>query len=273
MIQERAMLAQLSISQWTARKHDKSVSAEVEKAHSAHNAGRFNKDLVDKALLEPISKLAGQVRDFHYDKTLAWNDSGARLLPSVLFADYSAKIRFFRREFDKLVGEMVTQYPIEVQAARNRLGTMYNPGDYPDPQEIRDRFQIKVEFEPVPSANDFRVNVAKEAADEIRSSITQSVLDRQADAVKSTYKRIHDVVSKVYERLSIEDAIFKDTLIKNVQDLCVVLPAFNLNNDPAITKLHTALMDLTDVRIQDLRVNPRLRRSTADKAQAILNTL
>jgi hypothetical protein len=168
---------------------------------------------------------------------------------------------------------MVTQYPVEVQAARNRLGTMYNPGDYPDPQEIKDRFQIKIEFEPVPNANDFRVDVGQEAADEIRSSITQGVLDRQADAVKSTYKRIHDVVSKVYERLSVEDAIFKDTLIKNVRDLCVVLPAFNLNNDPAITALHTALLDLTDVSIQQLRVDTRLRQRTANKAQAILNTL
>ena len=39
MIQSRAMLANLSISQWTARKYDKSVSSEVEKAHAAHDAG------------------------------------------------------------------------------------------------------------------------------------------------------------------------------------------------------------------------------------------
>ena len=113
MIQNRAMLARLCISQWTARKHDKSVSIEVEKAHAAHDAGRYNKLLVNKTLLDPISKLAGAVRTYHYSQTLPWNDGGDRLLPSSLFMGYTAEIRKYKSEYQALVRSLVAAYPTE----------------------------------------------------------------------------------------------------------------------------------------------------------------
>ena len=42
MIQSKAMLVDLTIRQWTATKHDKAVSAEVETAHAAKDAGRVH---------------------------------------------------------------------------------------------------------------------------------------------------------------------------------------------------------------------------------------
>jgi len=68
-IQNKAMLVTLSISQWTARKQDKSVTAEVETAHGAHDSGKFNKLLVAKELLEPITKLTAKIRESHHFST------------------------------------------------------------------------------------------------------------------------------------------------------------------------------------------------------------
>ena len=272
MIQNRAMLARLSISQWTARKHDKSVSSEIEKAHAAHDAGRFNKLLVNKTLLDPISKHAGTVRQFHYAQTLPWNDGGDRLLPSVLFAGYTTQIRKFKSEFEALVRSLVAAYPAEVQAARNRLGTMYDPADYPEAHELYERFDIAVEFIPVPDAKDFRVDVAKEAADEIRTQITASVNARQAEAVKDCYRRVRDVVSKLYDRLSVENAVFKDSLVSNARDLMAVLPGLNITQDPELVMLHEEINALL-VDPYTLRNDPTARKATADAADAILAKL
>jgi len=272
MIQSRAMLAQLSISQWTARKQDKKVSAEVEAQHGAHDAGKYNKLLVNKALLDPISKVASKVRDYHYGVTLPWSDAGA-LLPSTLFIDYTAKMRAYKAEFQAAVNTMVSQYPAEVQAARVRLGTMYNPADYPMDWELKDRFNIALEFTPVPDAHDFRVDVSNEAQDELRESVKQSVADRQADAVKATFARVRDVVSKIAERLSIEDAIFKDTLVYNARDLCLVLKALNITDDPALDAVHAEITQHLLKHPDAIRRNPGLRRDVAAKAAEILKTL
>ena len=273
MIQSRAMLATLSISQWTARKQDKKVSREVESSHGAHDAGKYNKLLVNKSLLEPLSKLAGQVREYHYFNTLAWADSGARLLPSQLFMDYVGKIRGFKEQFGKLVKQLQADYPSEVATARSRLGTMYDPADYPAAWELSDRFGITVEFMPVPDGKDFRVDVADEMQDELRTSVTQAVAARQADAVKATYTRVQEVVSKIQARLSVHDAVFKDSLIENARDLCIVLSALNITDDPKIVEVQEAIERHLLVDPESLRRDSVYRRRVADKAQGILAML
>ena len=53
MITERAMLAAIHISVWTAIKHDRKVSREVAEQHGAYaGAGRYNKQLLREDLLE-----------------------------------------------------------------------------------------------------------------------------------------------------------------------------------------------------------------------------
>jgi hypothetical protein len=273
MIQSKAMLTRLSISQWTARKYDKSVSSEVEKAHSAHDAGRFNKLLVNKSLLEPISKLTGVIRTFHYHTTLPWSDGGDRLLPSILFMQYTQQMRAYKAEFAKLVSEFAHSYPTEVQAARNRLGTMYNPADYPDVSEMYARFDVTTEFIPIPDAKDFRVDVSAEAADEIRQQITESVNMRQVEAVRDCYKRVREVVSKLYDRLSIEDAVFKDSLVSNAQALMDVLPGLNITQDPELDALHTEISATLLVSPNTLRNDPATRENTAKIAKTILDRM
>ncbi len=272
-IQERAMLVQLNIKQWTGKKQDKKVTAEVETAHGAHNAGRFNKDLVSKALLTPHTKLVSDIRAKHYVLTHAWNDNGQRLLPSKLFMDYTAFMRGAKTQFAKLTSELVASYPAEVQAARQRLGTMYEPDDYPDVSEMYARFDLAVEFAPVPAANDFRVDVGNEAAEEIRASITNTVHAKQEAAVKATFARVHEVVSKIYERLSIPDAIFKDTLITNADDLCTVLNGLNITDDPLLTQLERDIRDQLIQGPESIRRNSVLRARVARHAQEILGRL
>ena len=64
MITEKAMLAAVHISVWTAVKHDRKVSREVADQHGAHQgAGRYNKQLLHRAAkLEELRSLAGQIR-------------------------------------------------------------------------------------------------------------------------------------------------------------------------------------------------------------------
>jgi len=269
-IQNKAMLVTLSISQWTARKQDKSVTAEVETAHGAHDSGKFNKLLVAKELLEPITKLTAKIRESHHFSTQPWADSGARVLPTALFMDYTARFRVFKSQFENLVADMLTKYPAEVQAARNRLGSMYNPGDYPDPSDMANKFSIKTEFMPVPSAPDFRVDLSEEAQVELRESVTQAVASRQADAVKATYARIRDVVSKIEERLSNPDAIFKDSLITNAIELCQILDALNITDDPVITRTTQDMRNHLLMPPSVLRTRPDVRATTAQAASNIL---
>jgi hypothetical protein len=71
MITERAMLAAVHISIWTAIKHDRKVSRDVAQQHGAHaGAGRYNKQLLREAeKLEALRSLSGQIRQYVYKIT------------------------------------------------------------------------------------------------------------------------------------------------------------------------------------------------------------
>jgi hypothetical protein len=68
MITERAMLAAVHISIWTAVKHDRKVSRQVADEHGApESAGRYNKKLLGGAArLDDLRSLAGQIRQSFY---------------------------------------------------------------------------------------------------------------------------------------------------------------------------------------------------------------
>lgn len=269
MIQAKAMLVNLSISQWTATKHDKSISLEVEKAHAATNAGRYNKALIDKSFLEPISKLAGAVRTYHYSRTLPWSDNNQRLLPSKLFMEYSAEIRKFKGQYAQLVSEFLVLYPDLVNKARSRLNTMFQPDDYPQGADLRSKFSIDLEIMPVPDASDFRVDVSIEDRKEIQDDISKAVNARQGKAMRDVYARIREVVGRISEQCGKEKGRIFDSSMENAVDLVNVLSGLNITDDPELTRMEQELKALL-CKPQTLRDSPTARKKAAAAADALL---
>lgn len=273
IIHSKAMIAKLSMTQWSASKTDAKISAEVEKTHGAHNAGRYTKLLVAKSLLEPITKISSAIRTLHIDLTQPWGDDGDRLLPSKLFKRYSDEQRALKTKRDAAVQAMALQYPAEVAKAQQRLGSMYDPRDYPPVADLIKKYSVTIDITQVPAAADFRVDVADEEATEIRKQINENVHQKQGAAVKATYDRIHDVVEKLYNRLVDPEQTFKDTIVTNISDLCAVLDGLNITDDPQITQLHDDMVAALIVPPSKLRTDMDLRKKTANRAKKILESM
>ena len=62
-LSSRAMLCSLSISMWSARKHDPEASEEIAQRHGAQpDAGRYHKVLLPKAALAEIQKIVSEAQ-------------------------------------------------------------------------------------------------------------------------------------------------------------------------------------------------------------------
>lgn len=268
-IQERSMLVDLTIRCWDATKHDKKVSAEVEASHAAHDAGRYSKRLIDKAHLSELSTLASQARQYHYSRTLPWSDKGQRILPSELFMEYRQGVHDIKVKFFAARDTFLRKYPQLVQDARVRLGTMYNPEDYPDPSALSSSFDIAVEIMPVPDAFDFRVNVDAETQDAIRAQITEAVSAKQAKAVQDCWVRAREVVERIATQCSNTKGRIHDSLMDNAQDLVNILKGLNITNDPQITQMEQSIAALI-VPPTAIRVSQATRKRVADGAAQIL---
>ncbi len=272
MLQERSMLADLTIHRWTATKHDPAVSAEVEKAHSASNAGRYNKQLIDKSYLATIDELGNKIRKHHYTYTLPWTDKGARLLPSKLFMEYRQGLADLRTKRDKAVGDFLNVYPSLVQAARTRLNTLFQPEDYPPIESLRKSFGVELDITPVPDAGDFRVDIASEIQEEIRQQMQTSMQARQEKAVKETWLRVHEVVKRVYDQCSNSKGRIHDSLMDNVKELAGVIHGLNITNDPQLNAMSADLNDLW-INPDSIRNSQFIRNDTAEKAERLLRKI
>ena len=120
MITERAMLAAVHISIWTAVKHDRKVSREVAERHGAYDgAGRYNKQLLREAeRLESLRTLSGQIRQYFYKITLPWSDEGFRLLPAHFYFELTTKMR----EFEQALPSRSRSFCPSIPATSSRYG-------------------------------------------------------------------------------------------------------------------------------------------------------
>lgn len=277
----RAMLSGLRIQQWSARKLDRKATAETNtRAGASSDAGRFNKALLSGEALGRIVTAANAARGAHYDRTLPWLDDGARILPAAAYATYSETMRRIRHDFEGAVEEFISGYPTFVEAARVRLGTMFDANDYPDVSEIRARFTFNVRVLPMPDASDFRVELATSQAEEIRAEIQATQKAALEGAMADAWRRISETVGRMAERLSAykpatvtakgENA-FRDSLVVNVRELVAVLPAFNLTADPILADIIARMeRDLCGADADRLRSDTAARKETAAAAAAIL---
>jgi hypothetical protein len=271
----KAMLVRLSISQWTAKKYDKKVSKEVaDKYGTDQERGRYNKVLVAKAELEKINKAASAARTFHYEQTLPWQDDGARILPSANYMHYTQAMRELRREFENAVSTFIDNYSSLVDDARWQLNGLFNANDYPALNRIGKKFAFEVKVDPMPTAADFRVDLQATEVDRIRQEIEHRATQATNEAMQDLWNRLHDVVSKMAERLGTKDAIFRDSLVENVHDLVDLLPRLNLTGDARLEALRQEVAaKLTRHGPQTLRENRQARRETARAAEDILQAM
>jgi hypothetical protein len=276
-IHTRALLVWLQISSWSARKYDKRATLTVNRDNNASDdAGRYNKMLLpgDATSYTALTTLLSSIRAWHYNETLAWSDEGWRLLPTANYMHYADQLRSHQAEVDRAVDAFVNDYPALRAQASMRLGGLYKPEDYPDVMDIRSKFAIGLNYMPVPTAGDIRVDLASEQIAMIEAEINGKSNSSVQTAMNDCWSRLHAVVAHAAERLADPSAIFRDSLIENVRECCNVLERMNVTNDPDLARMARETFNAVACNDpQTLRDSKHARQDTADKAKQILDQM
>ncbi len=276
MITERAMLAAIHISIWTAVKHDRKISRDVASQHGAHeSAGRYNKQLLRGAeKLEALRSLAGQIRQTFYKITLPWSDEGYRLLPAHFYFQLTTQIREFEAAFARSVDEFLEIYPSYIEQVRPELNGLFREEDYPTVEKLRGKFGLKLEVLPIPSGNDFRVTLSEEEQARVAREIDESVRQSLNRGTRDLWIRLTEVVRHMVERLNEPESRFHASLVTNVFDLVELLPRLNVNHDEELNRFAAEVKDrLCGFSAHDLKRNEVLRATTASDAAQILSKM
>lgn len=274
-IQDRALLVQLSISQWMGRKFDKKTTQEVAVSHGVTDAvGRYNKVLLPtNAKLKEVHGMAADIRQFFYRNTLPWGIEGTQMLPTDNYLNFVAEFRRKKLDWEYLVTEFVDDYDRLRGDAQVALGTLYNATDYPTKADLVSKFSIDLAVFPVPS-NDFRVRISNEELTSIQQDVETRVQAAEAVAMQEIWKRLHERVKHMADKLADPKAIFRDSMVENARELCALLPRLNFTDDPHLEQMRQEVeADLVRHHPDALRNDPDLRRDAAAKAKDIMDRM
>jgi len=276
-----AMLVEFNASVWTARKLDKSTTDEVTaNKHASKDAARVNKHLLaGRTELEVIQQAVGRARQYVYDNTSPWSDSGLRLLPNTRFIKFAERMNEFDEEIAALVKAFITIYPSLITAQAMALGDMFRRDDFPTPNDLVTKFSFRVNYMPVPTAGDFRVDVGNKAQEELKAkleSLTQERIDYAMADVRARLgerlKRISDRLTTDYVQGEAKTRRFHDTLVDGALEMCDLAKSLNITNDPALETARRELEQLlVGVTPSELRKDETIRQDVKKNVDAILD--
>ncbi len=272
---QRALLVALSISEWTGRRRDREITAQIARDHGAdRKVGCYTKTLVPKKYLAPIAEVRTEARALHQKLTLPWFDDGLRILPVDLHLHYMEQFRDLRSRFNAAVSGFVADYENAKAAAVLELGTLYSKDDYPSKAKLEEAFSFTVRPQPLPTGEDWRIDLPEATVQGIRRDLEAQLEDARRIGLADVYQRLADVVSRMATTLAEPGKIFRDSLVGNVRDLCRLLPALNIGADPDLDSLSRDIeRRLASLSPAVLRQSSSRRQSAAIDAAALFETI
>jgi hypothetical protein len=269
-IQDKAVLVKLSLSLPGNSRKDVNLTDEVKLRHSlGQKAGRWLKQLYPDEAFDPLAEITNEVRTWHYKRTLAY-DEGVRLLPTAIHMDYTAKMREFRRSFEGRRDTFLARMDEWIAWARKEHNGTFNPDDYPGEEKVRDKFAFVVAYDPIPASDHFTQTISDMLGSEA-AAIDNRVQLAVAEAHRELWGRLIAPVQAMVERLSKEDAKFRDSLVSNIEEIVALVPSLNMSGDPKLEAFRNEIgAILTFWKPQELRDSAVARKKVADKAADIL---
>lgn len=274
-----AMMVELNISCWTARKLDKNVSKEIDAFKNTKvKAGNYHKHLLaGNPHHESVVKYAASSRLWNIKQTMPWSDSGPRIvtMENLFNGGYKRELDNRRDEFYRLVDVFLGVYPTLISAAAFQLGDLFDREEYPDVEQVRSKFRFNYTLTPIPTANDFRIDIGEQAKRELVEQYEAAFNERLNNAMRDVWGRLHECLTHMSERLASDEEgnrkLFHGTLLTNARELIDLLKRLNVTQD---AKLEDARRDLEaallNTEIDTLKESDYVRENVKSKVDAIL---
>ena len=281
-VRRSALLADVTISVWGAKVSDPQLLAQVKAdAGAVGDVGTLIKNLLAGAdgLLKNTTGAFTAVRQLHYSLTLPWvsdphalRQSGARLLPHLLFQTYLDRVSLQKRKAVAKLDEFLHAYPSLITQARANLGTLA-PATYPSVDEVRARFRVGFDFEPIPAGSSFQ-GLPDDMLEQLSRGLKAKQERMVAAATSAMWEAVRERVQHIVAKLSDPEARFHASTVENVRELIMLLPGWNVAGDERASEVVEDIRAMLDgVGAKDLRDDNVARQSTAAKGQAIADKL
>jgi len=262
-------------SRKTLTQEQKSQAADTFGAERAYlSAGKKLLDTSHPAF-KAVTAVRTRVIAFWKGISLPYPESGIRLIRQDDISSFTVQMTSLKVELDEAVVQLDARYDELKSAARRRLGSLYNAGDYP--VTLRGWFDVSYDFpsvEPPEYLRQLSPQLYQQEASRIAARFDEAVqLAEQAFT-----EELSKLVSHLTERLSgSEDGkpkVFRDSVVENLREFFERFRHLNIRSDQQLDELVVqAQRVVRSVEPQQLRDNRALRQQVASQLSGVQSVL
>jgi hypothetical protein len=269
----------VSISWFGTRK---TLTAE-QKAEAAEPFGtdaRFlsaGKRLLDTShpAFKAVTGVRGKVIAYWKSMSLPFPEPGIRLIRQNKIDKFTGKMQEFQDELAEAVENLDRRYHELKATARQRLGSLYNGGDYPE--SLVGAFSVEADFpsvEPPPYLQQLNPQLYEQECQRVQSRFDEAV--RLAEEAFTA--ELAKLVSHLTERISGQDdgkpRIFRDSVVENLTEFFQRFRQLNVRSNEQLDQLVAdAQRVIRGVEPQALRDDAGLRQHVATEMSRVQSVL
>lgn len=269
-IRQRAVLVSLHISVPSGRKQNKGAALDTcQRFEALPDSGNFSQLILPKDSLHALKQHVAGSRDWFYFHSLNFMDDGRRFLSNSHLLQFMNEMNERKTQFETLKTAFLGDYPSHVQRAQSQLGKLFKAEHYPDISKIAEKFDWRLITEPIPAGNDLRLSLSDEEIQSLHNDLDKRVAAATRTAQLELYRRLFEPLQKMVDRLSNPDAIFRDSLVLNIREVCEVIPKLSLDDDLELCRLVDAARQLAMHDPGQLRDDTRTRAEVAERAKEL----
>lgn len=282
VIANSAVLVRLNISVWGASKRNKDLENEVARGKNADPKAMrmYDNLMVGSTGHKDVQKHAANVRLWHTNMTLPWDERGYRLCPTSLFLDYKSQHNLKKAAFDSMLDTFRVKYFSYRETARQYRGDMFNENDYPPVQEVMSKFAWNFVVAPVPESGHLCIDLPEQEMQELRQSCDEEVERKVAEAAKENEKRLLKELQGISAKCTDtgdddedDKKRWHDTFVTNPIDLCRMLKHMNLSNDLKVEEARQRLEDVMAGKTKEMfKDSPTIRQEVKDEVDSIIKS-
>ncbi len=208
--------------------------------------------------------------------SLPFPEPGVRLIRHDAVEPFAAQMADYRAELDDAVANLDRHYGELKQAARERLGSLYNPADYPD--TLVGLFGVEWSF-PSVEPPDYLVQLAPGLYEAERSRVSARFEEAVRLAEQAFAEEFARLVAHLTERISGageggQPKVFRDSAVENLSAFFARFRELNVSSDAQLDALVAeAQRAIRGVSPAALRDGEALRRDVAARLGEVRTSL
>jgi hypothetical protein len=223
-----------------------------------------------------VTAIRGKVDAYWKGQSLPYPEPGVRLIKHDVVEAFATQMADFRVELDDAVANLDRHYAELKQAARERLGSLFNPADYPE--TLVGLFGVAWDF-PNVEPPDYLVALSPGLYEAERARVSTRFEEAVQLAEQAFLDEFARLVAHLTERISGvgEDGqprVFRDSAVGNLHEFFDRFRSLNVRSNDQLDALVTeAQRAVRGVDAQDLREGGGLRQAVASQLGRVQTSL